>query len=91
MPTRNIVLTNNQDRFVGDLIKDGKYQSASEVMRASLRLLEDRVAQREAELADIRNGVLEGLRQAKAGDFVEGSIEEAVSSAFDKADLNRTQ
>ncbi|MBL6929546.1 MAG: type II toxin-antitoxin system ParD family antitoxin [Rhodospirillales bacterium] len=89
MPTRNIVLTDNQDQFVGNLIKDGKYKSASEVMRASLRLLEDRVAQREAELADIRSGVLEGYRQAKAGEFIEGSIEETVSSAFDRAGLDR--
>ena len=91
MPTRNIVLTDNQDQFVGDLIKNGKYQSASEVMRASLRLLEDRVAQREAELTDIRSGVLEGLRQAKAGEFVEGGVKEAVSSAFDRAGLDRTR
>ena len=89
MPTRNIVLTESQDRFVGDLLENGAYQSASEVMRAGLRLLENRVAQRDAELADIRNGVLEGLRQAKAGKFVSGSVEDVVSEAFDQAGLNR--
>jgi antitoxin ParD1/3/4 len=85
MPTRNIVLTDNQDRLVGSLVESGRYKSASEVMREGLRLLEDDVERRKAELEDIRSGVLDGIRRAEAGDFAEGSAEEAVKRAFSRA------
>ena len=85
MPTRNIVLTDSQDSFVGKLVESGRYKSASEVMRESLRLLEDRFERREAELEDIRAGILEGLRQAEEGDFADGSAEEVIERAFSRA------
>ena len=85
MPTRNIVLTDSQDIFVGRLVESGRYKSASEVLREGLRLLEYDIERRKAELEDIRAGVLEGIRQAEAGDFAEGSAEEAVKRAFSRA------
>ena len=48
MPTRNVVLTDRQEKLVEDLVKSGRYQNASEVLRDGLRLVE----QREAEDAD---------------------------------------
>ncbi len=51
MPTRNVVLTEQQEIFVGKLVENGRYQNASEVLRHGLRLLEDRMQQRETELA----------------------------------------
>ena len=59
----------------------GRYQNVSEAMRAGLRLLE----QEEAQLAGIRQGLFEGLAQAKAGDFAEGRGEDAIRRAFQKA------
>ena len=85
MPTRNIVLTDSQDFFVGRLVESGRYKSASEVLREGLRLLEYDVERRKAELEDIRTGILDGIRQAEAGDFAEGSAEEAVKRAFSHA------
>ena len=85
MPTRNVVLTDNQDSFVGELVESGRYKSASEVMREGLRLLENDIERRKAELEDIRTGILESVRQAEAGDFAEGSAEEAVKRAFSRA------
>ena len=85
MPTRNVVLTDSQDTFVSDLIESGRYKSASEVMRDGLRLLEDRSVLREAELKDIRAGVLAGVAQADAEDFADGRGEEAVKRAFARA------
>lgn len=81
MVTRNVVLTETQDQLVQALVASGRYQNASEAMRAGLRLLE----QEEAELAGIRAGLLEGLAQAKTGNFAEGSGEDAVRRAFAKA------
>ncbi len=91
MPTRNIVLTDRQDSFVAELVESGRYKSASEVMRDGLRLLEDQVERREAELEDIRAGVLEGLRQADTGELAEGSAEEAVGRAFARARAAHTR
>ena len=80
MPTRNIVLTDSQDAFVGELISSGRYQSASEVLRDGLRLLADARERRDAELADIRKGVTDGLDQARRGVLIDG--EEAINEAF---------
>lgn len=63
MPTRNVVLTEQQEILVGRLVETGRYRNASEVLRDGLRLLEDRVQQREAELEDIRAGVIDGFDQ----------------------------
>jgi antitoxin ParD1/3/4 len=40
MPTRNINLTPQMDKFVDARIKRGHYANASEVLRAGLRALE---------------------------------------------------
>ena len=40
MPTRNINLTPELDRFVTTKVKSGRYEDASEVVRAGLRTLE---------------------------------------------------
>jgi antitoxin ParD1/3/4 len=54
MPNRiakNVSITAELDRFITDLIASGRYQNASEVMRAALRLLE------REEAAEIRKRV----------------------------------
>ena len=84
MVTRNVVLTETQDQLVQALVASGRYQNASEAMRAGLRLLE----QEEAHLLDIQKGLLEGLEQAKRGDLAEGSGEDAVRRAFARARTN---
>ncbi len=81
MVTRNVVLTESQDQLVQALVASGRYQNVSEAMRAGLRLLE----QEEAQLAGIREGLLEGLQQADQGDLAEGSGEDAVRRAFARA------
>ena len=81
MVTRNVVLTETQDQLIQALVASGRYQNASEAMRAGLRLLE----REEAQLSEIRHGLLEGLAQAKAGDLAEGSGEDAVRRAFRQA------
>jgi len=85
MPTRNVVLTEQQAIFVGQLVETGRYQNASEVLRDGLRLLEDRVKRREAELADVSAGVIAGFDQIERGEFAEGSGEEAIERAFNRA------
>ena len=81
MVTRNVVLTETQDQLVQALVASGRYQTVSEALRAGLRLLE----QEEAQIAGIRQGLLEGLAQARAGELAEGSAEEAIRRAFRQA------
>ena len=85
MPTRNVVLTDQQSQLVDELVREGRYQNANEVLREGLRLLADRRARQDAELDDIRSGVLRGLDQADAGKFATGTGEEAVRRTFDQA------
>lgn len=76
--TRNVVLTETQSDLVDRLVASGRYQNASEALRAGLRLLE----REEAELGDLRARLSVGLDQARQGELADGSGEDAIRSAF---------
>ena len=61
MPTRNVVLTESQARFVEQMVASGHYQNASEVLREGLRLVQAREAEQAAKLAALREAVAVGL------------------------------
>lgn len=67
MPS-SYVLGNHFECFVREQIDSGRYQSASEVIRDGLRLLEERAAFRQAKLdalrADIQAGIDSGPGRA---------------------------
>jgi antitoxin ParD1/3/4 len=60
MPTRNVNLTDELDHFVLARVKSGRYENASEVVRAALRTLEREEQQYEAKLANLRAAIDEG-------------------------------
>ena len=60
MPTRNVNLTAELDRFVLKKVKSGRYENASEVVRTALRNLEREEQQYEAKLAVLRTAIDEG-------------------------------
>lgn len=76
--TRNVVLTEKQSDLVDRLVASGRYQNASEALRAGLRLLE----REEAELGDLRARLSVGLDQARQGELADGSGEDAIRRAF---------
>ena len=78
MATRNVVLTDAQSDLVNRLVSSGRYQNASETLRAGLRLLE----REEAELSELRARLAAGLEQARSGDLAEGDGEHAIRRAF---------
>jgi antitoxin ParD1/3/4 len=81
MATRNVVLTESQSALVDRLVASGRYQNASEALRAGLRLLE----REEAQLDALRTRLETGLDQARRGDLAEGSGEDAIRRAFHAA------
>jgi antitoxin ParD1/3/4 len=60
MPTRNVNLTDELDRFVTKKIESGRYENASEVIRAALRTLERKEREFETKLAALRAAIKEG-------------------------------
>ena len=60
MPTRNVNLTAELDRFVARKVKSGRYENASEVVRAGLRTLEREEQRYEAKLSALRTAIDDG-------------------------------
>lgn len=60
MPTRNVNLTTELDNFVLAKIESGRYENASEVVRAALRTLKREEQTDEARLGALRSAIDEG-------------------------------
>ena len=71
----NISLTPQLEKYVERKVKEGRYQTASEVMRAALRLLADHDELRKLEIKRLKKEVKIGLDQIAAGDTVPLDVE----------------
>ncbi|HEY9563643.1 MAG TPA: type II toxin-antitoxin system ParD family antitoxin [Nocardioides sp.] len=69
MATRNVVLTEHQDALIASLIKEGRFQNASEVLRAGLRLVEQQEREYEAKVQALREAAHKGWDDLDAGRF----------------------
>jgi antitoxin ParD1/3/4 len=67
MPTRNVVLTDHQAAVIETLVRSGRYQNASEVVREGLRLVEQRAAEDSARLDALRKAADIGWADIAAG------------------------
>ena len=67
MPTRNINLTEHLDAFVERQVVSGRYSNASEIVRASLRLLEEQEHERKAKLKSLRQAAKQGFEEIDQG------------------------
>ena len=68
----NVSLTPALEKFVAQKVQSGLYQTASEVIREGLRLLEERDALHQARLDDIRQAIQDGNTQLARGEGLPG-------------------
>ncbi|MBR9870855.1 MAG: type II toxin-antitoxin system ParD family antitoxin [Gammaproteobacteria bacterium] len=79
MATRNIVLTDHQEQLVGTLVKAGRYQNASEVLREGLRLVEEQELQYQQKLIKLREALTEGIKDVEEGRTVSLGVGEEIT------------
>src|SRR5262245_337395 len=68
----NVHLTPELEQLVQQKVQSGRYNSASEVVREALRLMEQRDEVRSVQLQQLRARIDEGLAEAERGDGVDG-------------------
>jgi antitoxin ParD1/3/4 len=78
MPTRNVNLTQELDSFVLARVESGRFENASEVVRAALRTLEREERLYEAKLEALRAAIDEGDASGIAEDDVFQQVREAL-------------
>lgn len=71
MPTRNVEITDEQQQMIDALVASGRYQNASEVLRAGLRMVEEHETLYEEKLRLLRSAVQAGFDEVDAGRYVE--------------------
>lgn len=69
MVARNVVLSQHQHELVDSLVKSGRCQNASEVLREGLRILECRAVEDAARLAALLNAAEKGWSDLAAGRY----------------------
>ena len=68
----NVSLTPQLEQFVQARVESGRYNSASEVVREALRLLEDHEQARAAQLAEFNQELERRLASLDRGEVVDG-------------------
>ncbi|MGH9602662.1 MAG: type II toxin-antitoxin system ParD family antitoxin [Terriglobales bacterium] len=71
----NVSLSPELEKFISGKLSEGRYQTASEVVREALRLLEEREQVREAQLKALRQEIDLGLRDLRAGRVISLDLE----------------
>lgn len=65
--TQTVSLGEHWNNMIDSLLKSGRYASVSEIMRDSLRLLEEKEAN--SKLQALRNALIEGEESGDAGEL----------------------
>ena len=83
----NVSLTPELEKLVAEKVKSGRYNSASEVVREALRLLEEQDQLRALRLDEVRKKIAEGLQSLDRGEGIHG--EEAFAQLRKKSEARR--
>jgi antitoxin ParD1/3/4 len=68
-----ITLKQDQEKFVLDKLQQGKYENADELFAIAFELLEKN-EQKEQEITQLKEKILEGKKQIKEGKITDGEI-----------------
>lgn len=71
MPTRDFYLTDEQDAFLDEVVRSGKYQNASDAVRDAVHGLELRLKSEASKLERLQTEVNTGLEALDRGHFTE--------------------
>ncbi len=66
----NVSLTPELEKLVNDKVKSGRYNSASEVIREGLRLLQDHDELKRIRLDELRREIMLGVDQIRNGQSI---------------------
>ncbi len=67
----NVSLTPELEKLVNDKVKSGRYNSASEVVREGLRLLQDQDELRRIRTDELRREIMLGVDQIRKGEGID--------------------
>ena len=81
----SVALNEHFEEFIRKQIENGRFNNASEVVRAGLRLLEDTEADREEKLRKLDEALARGLADAEAGRTL--PLDEAMERLRDRLGL----
>ena len=79
----NVSLNPHFNDFIDKLIHSGSYNSASEVIRDALRLLEQEDAAKQARIAYFRSEIQKGI---ESGSSTEWNLDETLAKAHKRLD-----
>ena len=68
----SVSFTPEQAEFLASCVENGRYQTTSEAVREGVRLLQDQIALRQAEIDRARAAIQVGAEQLAQGRTVEG-------------------
>jgi antitoxin ParD1/3/4 len=71
VPTRNIVLTHEQDEFVESIVRAGEYRDANEAIRDALRVFQQRRQEDALKLEALRALIRAGANALEKGEYAE--------------------
>jgi len=83
MPTWNVVLNEHQHDVVEKLVRSGRYQNASDVLRDGLHLVEQREVALTARFATLQNAAgvgWEDLANGRCVDIPDGQLDAFIAS-----------
>ena len=76
MATKNVNLSDRQDRFIRQSVTGGRYRNASEVVRAGLRLLDQQQQEDRFKLARLKYLAADAFSAIDRGEHVTVAVEQ---------------
>ena len=86
MSKTSVSLSGHFEDFIAEQVETGRYGSASEVIRAGLRLLESQALEEQAKLDGLRNAFQEGKEAIDRGEYDVMESADDIDMFFDQID-----